>query len=83
MAGRQPYAGPRYSGGRKVLVDSPEELHLFEPGMLTPAPHVAEHIPDAGTFFVDWATRGLPAGAYYYELRAGSVVETRKLMVAR
>jgi hypothetical protein len=45
----------------KVLFDSPEELHLFEPGQLTPAPHVAEHIPDAGTFFVDWATRGLPA----------------------
>ncbi len=57
----QRYARPRYSGGRKVLFDSPEELHLFEPGTLTPAPHVAEHIPDAGTFFVDWATRGLPA----------------------
>jgi len=44
-----------------VLFDSPEELHLFDPGALTPAPHVAEHIPDAGAFFVDWATRGLSA----------------------
>jgi hypothetical protein len=43
----------------KVLFDSPEELHLFDPGAMTPAPHVAEHIPDAGVFFVDWATRGL------------------------
>ena len=45
----------------EVVFDSPEELHLFEPGTLTPAPHVAELIPDAGAFFVDWATRGLPA----------------------
>jgi len=43
----------------KVLFDSPEELHLFDPGAMTPAPHVAEHIPDAGAFFVDWAIRGL------------------------
>jgi hypothetical protein len=42
-------------------VDSPEELHLFEPGTLAVAPHVAEHIPDAGWYFVDWATRGLSA----------------------
>lgn len=49
-----------YSGGRgKVLFDTPEELHLFDPASLTVAPHVAEHIPDAGAFFVDWATRGL------------------------
>ncbi|TDW90639.1 MULTISPECIES: hypothetical protein [Kribbella] len=44
-----------------VLFDSSEELHLFDPGALTPAPHVSEHIPDAGAFFVDWATRGLSA----------------------
>lgn len=43
------------------MFDSPEELHLFDPGALTPAPHVAEHIPDAGAYFIDWATRGLPA----------------------
>jgi hypothetical protein len=43
------------------LVDPTEELRLFEPGALTPAPHVAEHIPDAGAYFVDWAIRGLPA----------------------
>jgi len=53
----RPAAVLRQAG--KVLFDSPEELHLFEPGTLTPAPHVAEHIPDAGTFFVDWATRNL------------------------
>ncbi|GAA3098656.1 hypothetical protein JOF29_005851 [Kribbella aluminosa] len=43
------------------MFDSPEELHLFEPGALTPAPHVAEHIPDAGAYFVGWATRDLSA----------------------
>ncbi|MFF0338228.1 hypothetical protein [Kribbella sp. NPDC004875] len=26
---------------------------------MTPAPHVAEHIPDAGAFFVEWAVQGL------------------------
>jgi hypothetical protein len=41
------------------VINSSEELHLFEPGTLTVAPHVAEHLPDAGAFFVDWATRGL------------------------
>ena len=41
------------------MINSSEELHLFEPGTLTVAPHVAEHLPDAGAFFVDWATRGL------------------------
>jgi hypothetical protein len=44
-----------------VLFDSPEELRLFDPGAMVPAPHVAEHIPDAGAFFVDWAIRGLSA----------------------
>ncbi|MFG1626914.1 hypothetical protein [Kribbella sp. NPDC049227] len=43
------------------MFDSPEELHLFEPGMLAVAPHVAEHIPDAGVYFVDWAVQDLPA----------------------
>ncbi|GAA2831151.1 hypothetical protein GCM10010522_56820 [Kribbella solani] len=38
-----------------------EELHLFDPGALTVAPQVAEQIPDAGAFFVDWAIRGLTA----------------------
>ncbi|MEV0283299.1 MULTISPECIES: hypothetical protein [unclassified Kribbella] len=41
---------------------SPEELHLFEPGILTVAPHVAEEIPDVGAFFLDWAVRGLTSG---------------------
>ncbi|MGW6279686.1 hypothetical protein [Kribbella sp. NPDC055071] len=41
------------------MFDSPEELHLFEPGTLAVAPHVAEHIPDAGTYFVEWATQGM------------------------
>lgn len=45
-----------------MLVKSSEELHLFEPGILTVAPHVAEEIPDVGAFFLDWAVRGLTPG---------------------
>jgi hypothetical protein len=41
-----------------VVFDS-EELHLFEPGRLKVAPHIAEEIPDAGVFFLAWATQGL------------------------
>lgn len=41
------------------MFDSPEELRLFEPGTLQIAPHVAEHIPDAGAYFIDWSTRDL------------------------
>ncbi|MEU4603605.1 hypothetical protein AB0F43_11550 [Kribbella sp. NPDC023972] len=45
-------------------MESSEELHLFEPGILTVAPHVAEDIPDVGTYFLDWAVRDLnPAQA--------------------
>jgi hypothetical protein len=41
------------------VFESPEELHLFEPGTLEVAPHVAEPIPDAGSYFIEWATQGL------------------------
>ncbi|GAB2676724.1 hypothetical protein GCM10009743_60930 [Kribbella swartbergensis] len=47
-----------------MVLESSEELHLFEPGTLTVAPHVAEEIPDVGAYFLDWAVRGLnPAQA--------------------
>ncbi|WP_237706731.1 hypothetical protein [Kribbella flavida] len=36
-----------------------EELHLFEPGRLKIPAHVAEEIPDAGVFFLSWATQDL------------------------
>jgi hypothetical protein len=43
------------------LFDSPEELRLFEPGTMVVAPQVAAHLPDAGAYFIDWATRDLDA----------------------
>lgn len=48
-------------GGGRFLFESPEELRLFEPGTLQVAPHVAEHLPDAGAYFIDWSTRDLDA----------------------
>jgi hypothetical protein len=36
-----------------------------------------------GRHDVPLRTNGLPAGAYYYELRAGNALETRKLLVTR
>ncbi|TDD25028.1 hypothetical protein E1218_15560 [Kribbella turkmenica] len=44
------------------MLERPEELHLFEPGTLTVAPHVAEEIPDVGAYFLDWAAAGLNPG---------------------
>ncbi|WP_433165601.1 hypothetical protein [Kribbella sp. CA-247076] len=44
------------------MLERPEELHLFEPGTMTVAPHVAEEIPDVGVYFLDWAVRGLNPG---------------------
>lgn len=41
------------------MYQSGEELHLFEPGILKIPAHVAEEIPDAGDFFLSWATHDL------------------------
>ncbi|MFK4084256.1 hypothetical protein ACI2LF_09130 [Kribbella sp. NPDC020789] len=43
------------------MFDSPEELRLFDPGSMVVAPHVAEHLPDAGAYFINWSTRDLDA----------------------
>jgi hypothetical protein len=41
------------------LFYSDEELHLFEPGSLSIPAEVAEEIPDAGVFFLSWASQEL------------------------
>ena len=41
------------------MFHSDEELHLFEPGTLTIPRDVAEEIPDAGVFFLSWATQSV------------------------
>jgi hypothetical protein len=37
----------------------------------------------AGTYSVQWNASGLPSGVYLYQLRAGSFVETRKMVITK
>jgi hypothetical protein len=43
------------------LFKSDEGLHLFEPGLMTIPADIAEEVPDAGAYFLSWATSSLPA----------------------
>jgi hypothetical protein len=36
-----------------------------------------------GSYIVRWNAGGLPSGVYFYQLRAGSFVETRKLLLTK
>jgi hypothetical protein len=38
---------------------------------------------EAGYYSVQWNASGLPSGVYLYQLRAGSFVETRKMVVMK
>jgi hypothetical protein len=38
---------------------------------------------DAGTYRVQWQAANVPSGVYYLQLRAGSFVETKKLIVLK
>jgi hypothetical protein len=38
-----------------------EELHLFEPGLMSIPADIADEVPDAGAYFLSWATSTLPA----------------------
>jgi len=40
-------------------------------------------IREAGTHTVQWDATGQPSGVYFYRLRAGEFVETRKLVLLR
>ncbi|MGA9364921.1 MAG: T9SS type A sorting domain-containing protein [Bacteroidota bacterium] len=37
----------------------------------------------AGSYTVDWNASGAPSGVYFYRLSAGSLVETKKLVLLR
>lgn len=38
---------------------------------------------DAGTFTVEWNADGQPSGVYFYRLKAGDFIQTRKLVLLR
>jgi hypothetical protein len=37
----------------------------------------------AGTYELTWSAASLPSGVYFYQLRAGSFVETKKMMLMK
>ena len=37
----------------------------------------------AGTYEVTWYAENLPSGVYFYQLRAGSFVETKKMILLK
>jgi hypothetical protein len=44
---------------------------------------LANDVKNPGTYTVSWDATGFASGVYFYRLKAGSFVETRKLVVAR
>jgi hypothetical protein len=44
---------------------------------------LAEGIQDAGIKSVEWDASGTPSGVYFYRLRAGDFVETKKMVLAK
>jgi hypothetical protein len=40
-------------------------------------------VQDAGYKSVEWNAANLPSGIYFYQLRAGSLNETKKLILLR
>jgi len=43
---------------------------------------VNEEIP-AGTYEITWYAEGLPSGVYFYQLRTGSFIETKKMVLVK
>jgi hypothetical protein len=37
----------------------------------------------AGSFEVEWNASGVPSGVYFYQLQAGSFVETKKMVLMK
>jgi hypothetical protein len=37
----------------------------------------------AGTYEITWYAEGLPSGVYFYQLKAGSFVETKKMVLMK
>jgi len=37
----------------------------------------------AGVYEVEWNAIGLPSGVYFYQLKAGSYIETKKMVLMK
>ena len=37
----------------------------------------------SGTYEITWNAEGLPSGVYFYQLKAGSIVETKKMILLK
>jgi photosystem II stability/assembly factor-like uncharacterized protein len=44
---------------------------------------LVNEVKPAGTYEVTWNARNLSSGAYYYQLKAGSYVETKKMLMSK
>ena len=44
---------------------------------------LAEGVKAPGAYTVRWDASAFPSGAYFYQLRAGSFVETKKMVLAK
>ena len=44
---------------------------------------LVNEVKHPGTYTVEWNAQGMPSGVYFYRLRAGSFVQTRKLLLLR
>lgn len=44
---------------------------------------LCEEAKSEGTYEINWNAEGLPTGIYYYQLRAGSFVETKKMVLMK
>jgi hypothetical protein len=44
---------------------------------------LVDGIRDAGDWMVEWDSRGIPSGVYFYRLQAGDLIETKRLTLLR
>jgi gluconolactonase len=64
----------------QLAVNSMVTLSVYDPLGREVAMLVNEERP-AGTYSVQWNASGFSSGAYFYQLRSGSFVETRKMIL--
>jgi hypothetical protein len=66
----------------QVPVGSHQTLKIYDVLGNEVATLVDEYKP-AGSYEVEWDASGFPSGVYFYQLKAGSFVETKKMILLR